>query len=261
MTPGRFEGKIVVVTGAAQGILAEVARRVSREGGTVVLVDRSELVHEFAAELVAEGGTVTATTADLESLEGADSFAEFALAQHGRIDVLINGVGGAIQFKPFTEFTETEIRQEIQRSLLTTLFACRAVLPTMVEQQAGVIVNVSSTATRGIHRIPYSAAKGGVNTLTRSLALEYAPYGIRVTAAAPGGTSAPPRRISRGTPEPQTDQQREWYDAHVEQTLETSLMHRYGTLDEQAATITFLASDEASYINATIVPVGGGDQG
>ena len=122
-------------------------------------------------------------------------------------------------------------------------------------------MNVSSAATRGVHRIPYSAAKGGVNALTASLALEYAEHGIRVVATAPGGTEAPPRRISRGTPAPSTETEAGWFQAHVDQTLASSLLHRYGTLDEQAAAICFLASDEASYITGTVLPVAGGDLG
>ena len=85
--------------------------------------------------------------------------------------------------------------------------------------------------------------------------------GIRVVATAPGGTEAPPRRISRGTPEPRTEQERAWFQAHIDQTLESSLMSRYGTLDEQAAAICFLASEEASYITGTVLPVAGGDVG
>ena len=126
----------------------------------------------------------------------------------------------------------------------------------------GVIVNVSSAATRGIHRIPYSAAKGGINAITASLAMEYADDGH------PGGghraRAAPRRRRAgspRGTPEPRNDTERAWFDAHIEQTIDSSLMKRYGTLDEQAAAICFLASDEASYITGTVLPVAGGDLG
>jgi len=116
-------------------------------------------------------------------------------------------------------------------------------------------------AARGIQRIPYSAAKGGVNALTASLAWEYAEYGIRVVATAPGGIEAPPRKVSRGTPQAQSDQEKAWFQAHVDQTLASSLMHRYGTLDEEVAPILFLASDEASYITGTRLPVAGGDLG
>ncbi|MER7605945.1 benzoate 1,2-dioxygenase electron transfer component BenC [Nocardioides sp. NPDC127503] len=260
-TPGRFAGQVVVVTGAAQGIGAQVARRVGAEGGTVVLADRSPLVSEVAGELSGQGTRASAVECDLEHYEGAAALVEQAVETYGRIDVLINNVGGAINFKPFTEFTPAQIDAEITRSLMTTLYACRAALPGMVKRGHGVIVNVSSAATRGIHRIPYSAAKGGINAITASLALEYAGSGIRVTATAPGGTEAPPRRISRGTPQPRTDTEKAWFQAHIDQTLETSLMHRYGTLDEQAAAICFLASEEASYITGTVLPVAGGDLG
>ncbi|HEY0642510.1 MAG TPA: benzoate diol dehydrogenase BenD, partial [Nocardioides sp.] len=260
-TPGRFAGKVVVVTGAAQGIGEAVARRISAEDGQLVLADRSDLVHELADELAATGRGALAVVADLEAYEGASAVVERAVARFGRVDVLVNNVGGAINFKPFTEFTDAEIGAEVQRSLMTTLFSCRAVLPAMVERGSGVIVNVSSAATRGIHRIPYSAAKGGINAITASLALEYAEHGIRVVATAPGGTEAPPRRISRGTPVPQGEREQQWFQAHIDQTLSHSLMGRYGSLDEQAAAITFLASEEASYITGTVLPVAGGDLG
>ena len=261
LSPGRYEGQVVLVTGAAQGIGEATARRIAAEGGQLVLVDRSDLVLALADELAADGPGAIGVTVDLETPDGARAAVEQALARFGRIDVLVNNVGGAINFKPFTEFTDAEIRAEVDRSLMTTLHACRAVLPSMVAQGHGVVLNVSSAATRGINRIPYSAAKGGVNALTSSLALEYADAGIRVVATAPGGTEAPPRRISRGTPTPQNDQQQQWFQAHIDQTLEHSLMSRYGTLDEQAAAICFLASREASYITGTVLPVAGGDLG
>ncbi|HWS92902.1 MAG TPA: benzoate 1,2-dioxygenase electron transfer component BenC [Mycobacterium sp.] len=261
VTAGRFAGKVVLVTGAAQGIGEQTARRISAEGGRLVLADRSELVKELADELATGGPETLAVTVDLEHAEGARNLVQQALAAFGRIDVLVNNVGGAINFKPFTEFTDAEIHAEIDRSLMTTLYTCRAALPSMVQCGEGVIVNLSSAATRGIHRIPYSAAKGGINAITASLALEYADAGIRVVATAPGGTEAPPRRISRGTPEPTNEAERAWFRAHIDQTIGSSLMKRYGTLDEQVAAICFLASDEASYITGTVLPVAGGDLG
>jgi NAD(P)-dependent dehydrogenase (short-subunit alcohol dehydrogenase family) len=261
VAPGRFDRKVVVVTGAAQGIGRAVAERAAAEGGLLVLVDRSPLVHEVAEGLLAGGAKALALEADLEEFAAAEDALREARDWQGRIDVLVNNVGGAINFKPFTEFTEAEIAAEIRRSLMPALWCCRAVLPAMVERGGGVIVNVSSAATRGIHRIPYSAAKGGINALTASLAMEYADAGIRVVATAPGGTEAPPRRIPRGTPVPRNAQEDSWLQAHVDQTLTSSLLKRYGTLDEQAAAILFLASDEASYITGSVLPVGGGDLG
>lgn len=257
----RFQDRVMVVTGAAQGIGQRVAERAAAEGARLVLVDRADDIHEIVAGLSKQGCEVIAVQADLETWEGAEQVMQATLKQFGRIDILVNNVGGAINFKPFTEFTEAQIAAEINRSLMPTLWCCRAALPTMVEQGNGVIVNVSSAATRGIHRIPYSAAKGGINALTASLAFEYADHGIRVVATAPGGTEAPPRRISRGTPTPSNETEKEWFQAHIDQTKQSCLMSRYGTLDEMVAPILFLASDEASYITGSVLPVAGGDLG
>lgn len=257
----RFTNKVMMVTGAAQGIGRRVAERAGAEGARLALVDRADLIHEVVAELAEKGVDVIALQADLETWAGAAEVMAKSVEHFGRIDILINNVGGAINFKPFTEFSESEIAAEVTRSLMPTLWCCRAVLPTLVEQGGGVIVNVSSVAARGIHRIPYSAAKGGVNALTESLAFEYADYGIRVVAAGVGGTEAPPRKISRGTPEPRNETEKAWFQAHIDQTKQSCLMKRYGTLDEMAAPILFLASDEASYITGSVLPVGGGDQG
>ena len=266
VTPGRFAGKVAVVTGAAQGIGQKVAERIGAEGGTVVLVDRAELVHdvargiEEAANASGSGGSGTSVTADLESFAGATQAVKAALAAHGRVDVLVNNVGGTIWARPYEEYDEEKIEKEIRRSLFPTLWSCRAVLPAMLEKGAGTIVNVSSVATRGMHRVPYAAAKGGVNALTQALAMEVAGRGIRVVATAPGGTEAPPRKVKRG-PEAQSATEKAWYQVIVDQTVESSFMKRYGTLDEQAAPIVFLASDEASYLTGSILPVAGGDLG
>jgi dihydroxycyclohexadiene carboxylate dehydrogenase len=258
--PDRFAGKVVVVTGAAQGLGEAVATRAAREGAAVACVDRSDLVHEVAGKLAAEGAQTIALTTDLERYLGASTAMAAARNRFGRIDVLINNVGGTIWAKPYAHYAEAEIEAEIRRSLFPTLWCCRGVLPIMLAQGHGVIVNVSSVATRGLNRVPYAAAKGGVNALTASLAWEYAEHGIRVVATAPGGIEAPPRRVPRGGAA-QTDEEQAWYSTIVDQTVSSSLLHRYGTLDEQAAPILFLASDEASYITGTRLPVAGGDLG
>lgn len=258
--PGRFAGKAVVITGSAQGIGLAVARRIAAESGQVVLVDRAELVHEVAEELRGTGAAALGVTADLETYDGAEAAVAAAVAEFGRIDVMVNNVGGTIWAKPFEHYAPEEIQREVQRSLFPTLWSCRAVLPLMIGQRSGVIVNVSSVATRGVNRIPYAASKGGVSAITASLALEAAQYGIRVVATAPGGTEAPERRVKRG-PSPEGEQEAAWYQQIVDQTVDSSLLKRYGTLAEQAAAITFLASDEASYITGTVIPVAGGDLG
>jgi len=253
----RFAGKVLMITGAAQGIGAAVARRAAAEGAAVALVDRADFVGEVAAEI---GGEALAINADLETWEGAQQAVKATLERFGRVDVLINNVGGAIRMRPFEAFEPEQIEAEIRRSLLPTLWCCRAVLPSMLAAGKGTIVNVSSNATRGIHRVPYSAAKGGVNAITQSLAMEAAHRGVRVVATAPGGTEAPPRRVPRNA-EGDTPEEQAWMAQVVDQVTGSTFFKRYGTIDEQVAPILFLASDEASYVTGSVLPVAGGDLG
>lgn len=258
--PGRFAGKVAVVTGAAQGIGREVALRLAREGGRVVLVDRSDLVEEARAEA---GEGAVALVADLERYAECERVMAAAQNRLGRLDVLVNNVGGTIWARPYAEYGEAQIEAELRRSLFPTLWCCRAALPVMLGGGGGAIVNVSSVATRGVNRVPYAAAKGGVNAITACLAWEYAERGIRVNGVAPGGTDAPPRRVPRNAAAPAEPGERErgWWREVVEQTKASSPMGRYGTTAEQAAAILFLASDEASYVTGVTLPVAGGDLG
>ncbi|MGE8419206.1 1,6-dihydroxycyclohexa-2,4-diene-1-carboxylate dehydrogenase [Pseudomonas sp. Hg5Tf] len=250
----RFTNKVALVTGAAQGIGRRLCERLLEEGATLVAVDRSELVHEL------QGDGVLSLTADLEQYGECSRVMAFAVERFGRLDVLINNVGGTIWAKPFEHYEAAQIEAEVRRSLFPTLWCCHAALPYMLERGRGAIVNVSSIATRSVNRVPYGAAKGGVNALTACLAFETAGRGVRVNATAPGGTEAPPRRVPRNSTE-QSAEEKVWYQQIVDQTLDSSLMKRYGTLDEQVGAILFLASDEASYITGTVLPVGGGDLG
>ena len=194
----RFQNKVAVITGAAQGIGRRVAERFVAEGGRLLAVDRSELVHELVDQL-GQGAEVLTLTADLEQFADCHRVMDAAKERFGRLDILINNVGGTIWAKPFEHYQEHEIEAEVRRSLFPTLWCCHAALPHMLEQGSGAIVNVSSIATRSLNRVPYGAAKGGVNALTACLAFENAQRGIRVNATAPGGTEAPPRRIPRNT--------------------------------------------------------------
>ena len=250
----RFDNKVALITGAAQGIGRRVCERLLDEGAQVIAVDRSALVHEL------KGPGVLTLMADLELYADCARVMASAVSTFGRLDILINNVGGTIWAKPFEHYQVEEIEAEVRRSLFPTLWCCHAALPYMLNQGQGAIVNVSSIATRSVNRVPYGAAKGGVNALTACLAFENAERGIRVNATAPGGTQAPPRRIPRNGAEQSTDEAT-WYQQIVDQTLDSSLMKRYGTLDEQVGAILFLASDDASYITGVTLPVGGGDLG
>ena len=176
----RFAHKSMVVTGAAQGIGKQVAIDAAGEGARVTLIDRSPLVESVAAEITRSGGQAVAMIADLETWDGNVEAMKAAHKAHGAIDILVTNVGGAIWMKPFQHFDEKQIVAEVQRSLFPTLWGCRAALPYMLDQGRGAIVNVSSVATKGVNRAPYSAAKGAVNALTASLGLN---WGQRISAS------------------------------------------------------------------------------
>lgn len=260
----RFKGKVAIVTGSAQGIGAVLAEKVAQEGGVVVLADRSPLVREVAQKIQAAGGIASFVEVDLETYAGAEEMVRHALDTHGQVDVLFNNVGGTIWTRPFEKYEPTHIEDEVRRSLFPTLWCTRAVLPHMVERAKGVVVNVSSIATRSIYRVPYAAAKGGVNALTASLAMEAAPKGVRVVAVAVGGTEAPARRVPRnplGNPFDLPEEDQAWYQEIIDQTRDSTYLGRYGTIDEMVAPLLFVASDDASYITGSVLPAGGGDQG
>jgi dihydroxycyclohexadiene carboxylate dehydrogenase len=214
----RFQGRIFAITGAAQGIGRRVAERAALEGAHVAVIDRSPIGAEVAESLRATGAQAAYIPADLETWAGCETAMAQAADVFGGIDVLVNNVGGTIWAKPFEYYEPDQIEAEIRRSLFPTLYGCRAVLPHMLDAGKGVIVNVSSIATRSLNRVPYAAAKGGVNAITASLAWEVAERGIRVVATAPGGTEAPPRAVPRN-PNEQTAQEKVWYSQIVDQTI------------------------------------------
>ena len=257
----RFEGKVVVVTGAAQGIGKACAVRFAAEGASVMIADRAEeqarLVQQ---EIIAQGGTASVCIVDLETSAGAKEVMKATVDTYGRIDVSVHNVGGTIWAKPFWEYPDDQIEKEINRSLWPTLWSCRAVIPIMLEQQSGAIVNIGSVATRGINRVPYSAAKGGVQAMTTCLALELAEHGVRVNCVNPGGVDQGERATPRHTGA-MTDIDKAGMQGVIEQTNRDTPMKRYGTPEEEAAAICFLAADEASYITGETINVAGGGIG
>ena len=111
--------------------------------------------------------------------------------------MLVNNVGGTIWIKPYHLYSEDEVKLELERSLYPTLWCCLAVLPIMMEQRAGSIVNLGSQSPRGLYRLPYAASKGGILALGKVLAMEYGRYGIRINTMAPGGTDIADRVTPR----------------------------------------------------------------
>ena len=174
----------------------------------------------------------------------------------GGLHVLVNNVGGTIWAKPFWHYTEDEIRAEVDRSLWPTLWCSHAAIGYLRQSRGGAIVNVgSNAATDGVYRIPYSACKGAVVSLTKSMAVELADLDIRVNCVSPGGTSAPERKTPRQA-RPLDEQDVEWWKQFAQLVQNEELIADRATAEEQAAVIAFLASSEARHITGEIVETG-----
>jgi NAD(P)-dependent dehydrogenase (short-subunit alcohol dehydrogenase family) len=254
----RFEGKVCVVTAAGQGIGRATARRLGAEGGRIVVAERvDESATETLRQLADAEVDAIKILADVGKFPDAQRLMHETVALWGRIDVLANVVGGTIWWQPYHLYSKEQIGLELERSLFPTLWCCSAVLPIMLAQKSGAIVNLSSAVVRGgLYRAPYAAAKGGIEALTRVLANEYGPHGIRVNAVAPGSTAVPDRITSRLTLRPGVQAEpAERTAEYVAESRDLSrlALRRQSHVDEQAAAIAFLASEDAAYITGQTI--------
>ncbi len=266
----RFKYKVCVVAGAGQGIGSATARRFAQEGGSLVLGDWVEAsASKVAAQVTDFGGSASVHAGDYSRWEDCQALIEHAHTSFGRIDVLVVIVGGTIFSQSFQYYTPEQIVAEVNKSLWPVLWCVRAVLPSMIEQRSGSIVTLSSHAIVGKFRTPYSAAKAGVVGITSSLSKEVGRYGIRINSIAPSATSAEDRVTPRNhgldiprneLPEEERELQRLYRESERRSTQPlVEGLGRGSTAEEQAAAITFLASDDASFITGEVISVGGGE--
>ena len=254
----RLEGKVAIVTGAGSGIGRATARRFADEGALLVLNDISE---EYLGELEASVGSDHAYVfGDVAQEATAERLAVTARERFGRIDVLVNNVGDLF----IAEITETSV-EDWDRLMATNLrsmfLCCKHVIPTMLEQGGGSIVNLSSISAfigqeaeeGGPSFFAYSVTKAGARQLATNLATRYAKEGIRVNAVAPGATRT--RQVRHFLPDlSEEEEDAIWENAGAQGTP----MGRVGRPEEIAAAIVFLASDEASFVTGTTLLADGG---
>jgi dihydroxycyclohexadiene carboxylate dehydrogenase len=260
----RLQDKVSIITGAGQGIGAATARRFGQEGATVVVADISDKgAARTRQELESHGVPTNGFVGDLSDWDTCHQLMDDTVHRYGRIDVLVNNVGGTIRNQEFWNYTQEQIDQEMQRSFWPTMYCMRAALPHMVAAGSGSIVNLGSTAVHGIHRVPYAAAKGGVMALTTSVAQEVAAMGIRINCVAPHATAIVDRIVPRNTEQRSTEDQQTAQNRMARfigegpyAGIDYIPMKRWGAADEQAAAIAFLASEDASFITGQVLWVG-----
>jgi len=245
----RFEGQAIMVTGAARGIGAAIARAFHREGARVTLLDiDSPGVEALARELRATGDDPLALKTDVTVAADVRRAVDAIIGRWGRLDVLVNNAGGFSRIIPTEEIPDEEW-DAILRLNLTSVFLCaKAVLPIMKRQGSGRIVNVSSAAGRAgavTATSHYAAAKAGVLGFTRHLAREVGPDGITVNAVAPGTVATERFKALRSVEE-------------TRRLAESIPLRRIAEPDEIAEAVLFLASDAARYITGAALDVNGG---
>lgn len=244
-----MNGRTAVVTGGASGIGRAIACRLATDGAAVAVFDlNGEAAEETAASIRASGGGATGLTVDVTDRAGIDSAVGKVRAQLGRPTILVNSAG-LPGFDPFLEITAEKWGRVLTVNLTGTFNTCQALIPDMLEEGWGRIVNISSSSVHtGVPSMThYVAAKSGVVGLTKSLALEFAPHGITVNTIPPGFIDTPMLRDAA-----------EAGSVDIDRSTAATPVGRIGRPEDIAAASAFLVSDEAGYITGQIIGVNGG---
>jgi NAD(P)-dependent dehydrogenase (short-subunit alcohol dehydrogenase family) len=245
----RFEGKRVIVTGGANGIGKATVARFASEGATVLLADINRTAAEATAQQIANetGSTIYPFVADVSVRADDLATVKFALEVMGGVDILVNNAG--IYYEdPFEDITEERWDGIMNVDLKGTFLMTQALVPYFKEKHAGIIVNMASTngLAGEIYYSHYGAAKGGVVLLTKALALELGPYGIRINCVCPGYI------VTESTQAMDSD---EFVNNYIQNKIP---LRRTGKPEEVASVIAFLASDDASFVHGDAILIDGG---
>lgn len=246
----RFENRVAIVTGASSGIGQATARRLAREGATVVAMARRA---DRLADLAAEFPSIRPAACNVVDHEALAAHVEQTVADLGKIDILVNNAGFSY-YERLDECSLESWRETLAVNLESMFVLTKLVASHMRRQKYGRVVNISSTQSIAAEGSvgAYAASKGAINAWSRALAVDLAPDGILVNIVAPGCTHTE-MSIIDGVDETQTEMFQEWYVRQRKIPLA-----RPGTSDEVASAIAFLSSEECSYITGHTLVVDGG---
>jgi NAD(P)-dependent dehydrogenase (short-subunit alcohol dehydrogenase family) len=250
----RFEGKTIIITGAASGLGLATAQRLSDEGANLVLVDLKAEALEAARNKLAKGANAICVAANVTDLEQVKLYVRKALDAYGRIDGFFNNAGIEGKQNLTENFGKDEFDKVISVNLNGVFFGMSEVLKVMHAQGAGAIVNTASVGgIRGVgNQSGYAASKHGVVGLTRNSAIEYGQYGIQINAIAPGAIMTP--MVEGSLRQMGGD---DW-EAVGKKFVEPNPMKRFGKPEEVAALVAFLLSGESGFINGAVITIDGG---
>jgi NAD(P)-dependent dehydrogenase (short-subunit alcohol dehydrogenase family) len=247
--PFRLDGRTALVTGANRGLGRAFATALAHAGADVVVVGRHQDRNEEAATAIAEetGRRTTVATGDVTDAADVSRIVADAVEAHGKLDILVNNAGICFH-RPALEVPDEEFQEVFDVNVSGLWRMTRAVAPHMIEAGGGSIVNVGSISAIIVNRPQwqpaYNASKAAVHQLTKSLAAEWAPYGIRVNAIAPGYVK------TEMAPVDEARFRRQW--------IEDAPMERYATPEEIAPSVVYLASDAASFTTGSVLVTDGG---
>jgi len=246
-----LRGKVAIITGARRGMGKSHALKLAKAGAKIVVSDISlEECQKVVKEIEKGGGKALAVKCDVTKREQVDEMVKKTIKKFGRIDILVNNAG-ICQFKPFLELTDEDWDKTLDITLKGYFLCAQAAAKEMAKQKSGVIVNIASIAMGQVgvgfpNLTHYSASKGGIVGMTEALAVELAPYNIRVNAVAPGVIETP--MVDPLKSDPKT----------MEATLARIPLHRMGRTEEVSNLVLFLASDTSSYMTGSTVVIDGG---
>jgi len=245
MNPASLAGRTAVVTGASRGIGRAIASALDRAGAQVALVARSRDALAAVAASLAHAPVIL--EADLAEPDAPNEVARRALDALGHVDALVNNAGVGVR-QPSVELDATTIDRLLHVNVRGLLLLTTALLPSMVARRSGSIVNVSSVSSQvgTPRRAAYAASKGAVDALTRSLAMEFGPHGIRINCVAPGVITTEMWERNRAVP------------GVIEQIEKQVPLRRWGAPEDVADVVAFLVSDAARYVTAQTIEVDGG---